>query len=311
MIGKLYIDGSDAFLEYGIFVERYGYQLLLKAPTFKNTDTTEWPEYDGVEVDLINPILDGRTLSIPFCITRRDSVFELYDALSDGIYHDFYFPEIDKSYMLRLIGSSQLSFNVNLGNITLNFADDFPEISEVLPFTESVIKQDEFEIDNINLSKYGISTLKGTNDNINKIADVRENLKINTNAFEGVEYDFGHEEETLQVRYRPKDATLKLFIKAASITDFWKRYNSFFWTLTRPGLRQLYQTNTNTEYECYYNNNSIVRFDILKGKVWCEFNVTLTFTDFYPRIDLPFLATEDGSLVTTEDGIYNIPIRVR
>lgn len=305
MIGKLFIDGVDAFVKYGIFVERYGYKSLLQAPTFKSIDETEWPEHNGVEVDLINPILDGRTISIPFCSTRIDSVFELYDDLSDGAYHEFNFTEIDKIYNLRLVGSSQLFSNINLGKTTFNFADDFPELNEVLPFTESVISQDELELDGVNLAQFGIYTLKGTSDEINRVANVRENLKINTKAFHGVLY------ENFDVRFRAKDATLKLLIKANSIADFWKRYNSFFWSLTQPELRTLYQSYSNTEYECYYKNSSIVKFDILKGKVWCEFNVTLTFTDFYPILDLPLLITEDGALITTEDDMFNIRIRVR
>ena len=57
MVGKLFIDGLDAFSEYGIFVEQYGYKALVQMPSFKKLSSTEWPEYDGEEVDLSAPLL--------------------------------------------------------------------------------------------------------------------------------------------------------------------------------------------------------------------------------------------------------------
>ena len=66
MVGKLFIDGLDAFSEYGIFVEQYGYKALVQMPSFKKLSSTEWPEYDGEEVDLSAPLLDSKTFSIPF-----------------------------------------------------------------------------------------------------------------------------------------------------------------------------------------------------------------------------------------------------
>ena len=43
MVGKLFIDGLDAFSEYGIFVEQYGYKALVQMPSFKKLNSTEWP----------------------------------------------------------------------------------------------------------------------------------------------------------------------------------------------------------------------------------------------------------------------------
>ena len=39
-VGKLYIDGRDAMLEYGIFVEKGGYKGVVQMPSFKNVDST-------------------------------------------------------------------------------------------------------------------------------------------------------------------------------------------------------------------------------------------------------------------------------
>ena len=68
--GKLFIDGRDAMLEYGIFVEKGGYKGVVQMPSFKTLDTTEWEEFDGIEVDLLSPVLDTRQFQIQFCITN-------------------------------------------------------------------------------------------------------------------------------------------------------------------------------------------------------------------------------------------------
>lgn len=128
MVGKLFIDGLDAFSEYGIFVEQYGYKALVQMPSFKKLNSTEWPEYDGEETDLSNPILDSKTFSIPFCITDILSASDLFEVLSDGAYHIFDFAELGKSYKLRLLTNPALSAKIQLGKITLNFADDFPPV---------------------------------------------------------------------------------------------------------------------------------------------------------------------------------------
>ena len=137
MVGKLFIDGLDAFSEYGIFVEQYGYKALVQMPSFKKLNSTEWPEYDGEETDLSNPILDSKTFSIPFCITDILSASDLFEVLSDGAYHIFDFAELGKSYKLRLLTNPALSAKIQLGKITLNFADGHREPERVQYAAES------------------------------------------------------------------------------------------------------------------------------------------------------------------------------
>ena len=69
-VGKLFVDGQDAMLEYGIFVEKGGYKGVVQMPSFKSLETTEWEEFDGVEVDLLSPVLNTRQFQIQFCITN-------------------------------------------------------------------------------------------------------------------------------------------------------------------------------------------------------------------------------------------------
>ena len=223
MVGKLFIDGLDAFSEYGIFVEQYGYKALVQMPSFKKLSSTEWPEYDGEEIDLSAPLLDSKTFSIPFCITDILSASDLFEVLSDGSYHIFDFAELGKSYKLRLLTNPALSAKIQLGKITLNFADDFPP---VYPTDETDIeslneyntllnqapyatapagfKQNGYEMDDVDFSHFGVYVLDGTDRNIQKAPNVRENLKVDVTNRPGVSYD-GE-----SVFYKAKDVAIKL-----------------------------------------------------------------------------------------------------
>lgn len=297
MVGKLFIDGKDAFLEYGVFVEQYGYKELIQMPSFKKLDSTEWQEYDGEETDLTAPVLDTKTFSIPFCITDITGANDLFELLSDKAYHTFNFMEILRSYKLRLVSNTSLSSLIRLGKLSLNFADDFPFVNSLPPYSTptSDIRQSGYKIDEIDFSRFGIYVLDGTDNNIQKAPNVRPNLTVDSKSVAGVLYD------DKKVMYKTKDVAIKLLIRADNIAIFWKRWYSFFHVLIQPEERKLYVDATVEEFDCYYKKNSVSKFEILRnGHVWCEFSVILTFTNSRPEGNYGLLATETDELVITE-----------
>ena len=106
--------------------------------------------------------------------------------------------------------------------ITLNFADDFPP---VYPTDETDIeslneyntllnqapyatapagfKQNGYEMDDVDFSHFGVYVLDGTDRNIQKAPNVRENLKVDVTNRPGVSYD-GE-----SVFYKAKDVAIK------------------------------------------------------------------------------------------------------
>lgn len=323
MKGKLYIDGKDAFEEYGVFVERFGYKALIQMPSFKTITTTEWDEYDGEEPDLTEPLLDSKTFGMQLCITNILGAGDLYELISDKAYHIFQFVELGKSYKLRLVSNPSLSSFKNLGKITINFADDFPpyipdensdfEATEYnYPLDDAPLdkvpegfKQKGYMLDDIDFSRFGIYIIDGTEDNIQKAPNVRENLAIKAKNLPGLKYD----EE--KVFYKAKDVAIKLFIHANGIDDFWRRWYSFFSTLLKPELHNFYKDTTLEDFDCYYKSNSVTKFDILRsGNVWCEFTVTLRFTNSRPEANYIILATENSEIVITEEDEAQIILRV-
>lgn len=305
-MGRMTVDGYDAMQEYGIFVEKSGYKQVVQMPSFKKLDTTEWEEFDGIEVDLLSPVLDTRQLQIQFCITNIRYAEDFFEDLATGAYHNFYFADLKKTYKLRMVSNGTFSAFVKLGKLTLTFADDFPVVpsGSYYQLGKSEIRQAGYEIDGIDFSQFGSYVLKGSDDSIRKAANVREALKIDVKSIAGISYD---DEE---VHFKSKDVTLKLLIDASDIDEFWNRYNALFAILMQSESRTLYFNNLGAEYDCYYKSMSVSKFEILNsGRAWCEFSVVLTFTSYRPESSWMLLATEDSDWVITEDGLARIKVR--
>lgn len=290
LTGRLYIDGADAFTEYGVFVEQYGYKGLVGMPAFKTISVTEWAEYDGEEADLTAPVLDAKTVSIPFCILNVRKAEDLYVALCDGAYHTFRFTDLgNKEYKLRMTSTGSFSSLICLGKLTIAFSDDFPPEQTGEPYAagESGVKQTGYMIDGIDFAQFGVYVVRGTDDSLRKSAEVRAALSVSPTAAAGVIYDEG-----ATPRFRAKDATLKLFIHGADIDDFWSKWNALFATVTAAEARTLYFPKLGAEYECYYKSCTVSKFEIVPaGRVWCEFNLVL-------RITAPTLSTTYWLLIS-------------
>ena len=77
--------------------------------------------------------------------------------------------------------------------------------------------------------------------------------------------------------------------------------------LTRPSERTLYVAALEQEFACAYKSCSVKAF--YPQDAWLDFELTLTFTrDFRLNADETLLATEDGTLVFTEDEINAIDL---
>lgn len=304
MKNRLFIDGRDAFNEYGIFVEQGGYKQVIQFPAFKSLDTTEWPDEDGIEVDLESPRLDSRTLQIQFCVVNLHLVEQLLWDLSNGAYHIFEFREIGRSYKLRMTQNGSFKSKIRLGKLTLSFADDFPVMPDIDAnvLGNAGIRQKGYVFDGIDLSQYGVYVLDGSDESIRKAANVRENLKISTKDIFGVIYD------NSTVKFRSKDVTLRCLIHCHGIEEFWRRYYALFASLLAAGEHTI--AAIDKEFTCHYKSMNVSKFDIISGnRVWCEFSVILTIINYRPKNQYKLLAAENGSLIITEREQANIALR--
>lgn len=303
MEGIFYIDGINAYSEYGIFVIWEGYKGLISRPQFKKIDFNDWPEEDGIEADLSEPVLDTRELNISFGCINAERSCDFIDLINDKSYHDFNFVEIGCKLRLRMASQVNKDTFITLEKFALQFADDFPFEDAVQQPVDLGVSQLEYDLDGIPFSAYGVWVLDGSDDDIEKSPAVKKNLLVNISNHKGAIYD-GE-----KVVFQSKDVPLKCGIKAPDVATFWKNYNALFYSLIQPGERQFYSDRLGESYPSYYKSMDCNVFDIVNGCVWCEFTLTLIFTSFRVGESVYLLATEDDYVIETEDGENLIDIK--
>lgn len=304
MSGRFYIDGKDAFTEYGIYVQEGGYNELVAFPPLKAVTSNDWQEEDGIEPDLSEPTLNTKEFSLKIVLSGMDYRWGGFiERLSDKAYHTFDFREIGRTYRLRLVSNPNTDLATLLGFITVILADDFPLDGYTYKEPESTVPgSDYYELDGKPFSDYGVRVLEGTLNEIEKSPNVKTSLLRNINKLNGALYD-GE-----KVTYEAKDVKINCLMQAASLTELWRNYNALLYDLVRPEQRLLYSDETEYEYPCHYKSCSVSEF-YASDKIWLKFTVTVCFISFRLEGDEFVLATETRDLVVTEDGEFAIDLR--
>lgn len=302
MAGRLYIDGNDAYASYGVYVVHGGWNELIAYPPLKNVNSNDWQEEDGIEADLSAPVLNTREMQLKIAISGLFSrFFALIEHLSDGSYHTFESPYIQRTYRLRLTQQPNMSAAKVLGTATLKFADDFPlrGYTYIAP-ASGVIACDDYALDGVNFTDYGVRILKGTLDEVMKIPNVKANLIRNIGTQSGALYD------GKRVTYKSKDVKIQCLMRAETLTELWRNYDALLYDLIRPDERSLWVNDLEQEFPFHYKSCQVTEF-YPEDKIWLQFVLTVTFTSGL-RIsgnDM-VLATEDNVVIFTEDGQFAI-----
>jgi hypothetical protein len=324
MKGKLYIDGIDAYERYGIFVAKDGYPDLISFPAFKTLDSNSWPEEDGCETDLSDPVLGFSEITLNFYAVDYNKAMDLIVLVSDKSYHTFNFVEVGTVKSLRLVSETNKRIYVNMESFSLTFADDSPmdgyEYEE--PVNDDLIKgTQDYEIDGRKLTDYGVFLLDGSDAEIVKSPAVKKNLLVDIPSHKGAIYD-GE-----LVVYEKKEVALKCLMVSSGTSAMWRNLNALVFDLIRLNTvleegdddsgdaeyktaeRTFYVDGLVEEYPCYYNGLKATAFHVLSdGRIWLEFTLNLVFTQFTVDGQNFLLATEDGELVVTEDGEFYIDL---
>lgn len=273
MTGKTYMDGLDIFDEYQIFITTGGYNSLISFPPTKPARTNDWPEYDGIEVDLSDQILDSKKLLIAFAGTGDGIESFVGNLAFPGAYHLFNFAEIGKIVNLRMISQQSFSQHAGLSIFSIEFADDFPLFEYTYNTPVSTVAAQGYTIDGKSLSDYGVSILQGSDDEIAKSPVMKENLIRKFDGRSGLIYDNDF------AKFKSKEVVLFCLLTADTISEFWQNYNALLFDLIKPGERTLYEPKTGKTIKFYYKRSSVSAF-YPDGKVWCQFSITLEFPSF-------------------------------
>lgn len=299
MEGKLFIDGFDAYVHFGIFVDDDGLKQVIQMPAFKSLDSTNWPDEDGEDVDLSAPVLNARTIQLQLSVKNVRFAEDFFYMLSDGAYHDWQFADLGKTYTLRMTQNGSFQQYSRLGKFTITLADDSPIVPSGEPYAlaASPVRQAGYSIDGIEFAQFGAFVLEGTDANIRKCATLKSNLTTASKYSAGQKYDG---EVTY---YKQKDAQIKLLINAPTIAEFWKRYNALYAQILGAGMHTLRFASLGAEYQCYYKTSAVSKMKILcTGRAWCEFSITLTIQSCRPIDTSTLLGAEVLDYIIAEDG---------
>ena len=87
MNNNLYIDDLNVLGRFGCRVTRGGYNDLLAFPAMKEPEKNDWPEEDGIEVDLSDPKLQPREIAISFLSDSNTQASDLIAYLRQRAAH--------------------------------------------------------------------------------------------------------------------------------------------------------------------------------------------------------------------------------
>lgn len=297
MTGRLYIDGEDAFKQWGVYVLSGGWNEAIAYPPLKTPESNDWQEEDGIETDLSEPRLNTKDCSIRFAYSGQFSRFLTFiEKLSDRAYHEFNCAFIGRRFTLRMTQMPNLDTGKTLGFITIKFSNDFPlkDYTYLQPNSRMSRKED-YLIDDVPFSDYGCRILQGSLAEVMKSASVKENLLRNVSTQQGAIYD-GE-----RVTFKSKDVKLHCLMRAETLDELWRNYDALLYDLIRPEERLLEVTEIEQLFPCFYKSAIVNNF--FPEDKWLEFTLTLTFTHSFRLDNDDFvLATEDGIIIVTEDG---------
>lgn len=294
MDGTCYIDGVNIFTRFGTKITRGGYNELITFHALAKPESTDWPEDDGIDADLSDPILESKDVTISFYATDPDGLIHF---ISQPGYHVFNFPALQREWSLRIDSHSQNIVWENSSLFSLKFIDDLPQrITDYVsgPGCGVNIPASNYELDTVSFRDYGIVVSSGA-DELRKSPTVKKNLTRKFSTSDGQVYD------TDIVVFNSKEIAFKCVMCASDIDQFWLCYDAFFNDLIKPGERSFYADDIGEEFPCHYKSMSGTKILSLDAMVAVEFSLTLVFTVFRVNETEYILATEAGEWIVLED----------
>lgn len=294
MNNRVYIDGIDIQQRFGVVVPSGGFDELFLFPPLKEPKKNNWPEHDGIEVDLENPVLNAKEIAVTFVFADHSlDVADFIFFLSEPGYRAF--NVFGRTWQLRLTEGKNNTIWENVSKFTLVFTDDKPIQENPSTYTPGVRVEDSgYWLENIPLNTYGLVIMEGMDDLL-KTPATKKNLLRNLIKEAGQEYD------TEQYVFNSKEVTFKCCLIASDMTNFWNCYDAFFRDLTSPEEKFFYLGQTGEDYPCYYKETSSFKVVSLSPVVSVTFSLTLVFTAFRLGKTEYLLAAETGEYLVLED----------
>lgn len=295
------INNTDITAVYGAIITQGGYDGIVEWPASKAIDSNDWHERNGLEADLSSLKLDSHSFTLKFGLkySTPSQIEAFYDFLNSFPKITFSDSAIGVMKTLRVESMSSLRYAKSFSLLGVKVAcDDNPlrDYSRVAPESGLCPADHSFKMDNIPFSDYGFRVLDGTYDSVLKLGNVKQSLLRSPSTIHGAEYDqnpllwngreWVRDTATDNVRLNSRQVTIKLGIIAPDLNTFWKNYKVLLYDLIHENLsetdpllkcqRLLYIERSGQTLKCYYKNQSVKEFRILKGdRIWMKFDLTL------------------------------------
>lgn len=271
---RLYINGNDAFLRYGVLLAQGGINDLLKYPTRKAFIYNDWFEQEGIDADLNEPLFESKEVNLTFYASNDSNLEEFVTDLTRSVYHTFEDKLLQREFKLRLIRQTAVSLVNGFYFTTIAFADDFTseEMTRNIsyPVSSALLPDTGYSIDGVNLKDFDVAVLQGTDESLRNIVEVKQNVLHSSKYSNALVYD----DEQGYLTPTARDATLKCLMRAENLEDLWNNWQALFSLLTRQEYRTLRRYNL-PQYMFVYKSCEIPLF-YPTDKIWLEFNLTIT-----------------------------------
>lgn len=276
---RIIVDGVDMFDRFGVFALEAGLNDLLAYPPLKTVEANDWHEQEGVDVDLSEPRLNGRevtikigatgTLGAPQTIAKIDDFLAF---LRQRVYRVFRFAFLGgREYTLRLVGEPNLTIAQALGFVTLKFADDYPLSGYAYKSPHSSMQTaTDYLMHGHPFTDYGARVTEGTLAEFARRADIKVGLTRNIATAHGIIGD-----DRGVVRQKSKEVKVRLHFRAETFAELWRNYDALLYDLTRPGARTIRVRDLgNRDYQAYYKSAQVTAF-YPDDRPWLDTTLTL------------------------------------
>lgn len=282
--------------ELGAILAPDSYKSVLMWSKFKSLQSNDWAEYNYTEYDLTSPKLDKRSVTLNFHANGANGYNRFMEYLLQYVYSYYEFPELGVTLRMRIDTNSLKSIDGKWQSFSINFFDDEPyrQQSAVVRFQN--FRDTGYELDNVDLAKYGISILKGSYQSFVQIPQLKERLTISENSMDGAIYDHGSD-----IKFKQRSFTLKCLLRAETLQYAVANYYYIYELLRQSGARKIMYKNLRCN--CFYNscNVTAVHSKMSSGNAGIAFDVTFNVVDFAKDYDsrIEYLESNGNQYILT------------
>ena len=295
------IDGIE-LSEFGVFLAPDSYKSLLQWSSLKPIQTNDWSEVDYIEPDLLNPVLDKRSVTLNFHANGLEGYERFIDHLTQKAVFMWNFADLGVNLNLRIANNNLKKTNEKWQSFSITFIDDAPYTKSSVVYSHNYLGNDVLMIDAYNFGFFGISVLDGTLASMRQIGNVKERLTISANNIDGVKYDTDGD-----VKIKSNDFTIKCLLRAPNIKTAVSNYYALLYYIRRSGLRRIVIKSNLKTFDCYYKSATCenVHLKLASGAAGIAFTIVFTVVGK----GLLKIIGNDGAneYLTDEQGVFLAP----